>query len=78
MTGEIVADRVVIRGAAAADLPAVEALLAAARLPLAGVAEHFADFMVAERSGRVVGVVGLERYGDAGLLRSAVTARRPR
>jgi amino-acid N-acetyltransferase len=30
------------------------------------------DFLVAEESGRVVGAVGLEVYGDCALLRSAV------
>ena len=74
MTGETVVGGAAIRAAAAGDLASIESLLAAAKLPLSGVAEHFANFIVAERAGRVVGVIGLERYGDAALLRSAVTA----
>ena len=55
----------------AADLPVVVALLEAARLPTAGVADHFphAYAVIRPRAG-VIAVAGLERYGDAGLLRS--------
>lgn len=66
-----------LRTAAAADLGAVERLLAAAHLPTAGVAALFerraADFVVAEdpaMPNEVVGVAGLEVCGDAALLRS--------
>jgi N-acetylglutamate synthase-like GNAT family acetyltransferase/2-polyprenyl-3-methyl-5-hydroxy-6-metoxy-1,4-benzoquinol methylase len=61
--------------AAPADLEPVVALLTEAGLPTAGVAEHFADFAVARADGRVIGAIGLERYGAAGLLRSLVVAR---
>ena len=74
MTGETVLDGAVIRAAVAGDLASIESLLAAAQLPLVGVAEHVAEFIVAERAGSIVGAIGLERYGDAALLRSAVTA----
>jgi amino-acid N-acetyltransferase len=60
-----------IRAADAADLPAVLALLGNAKLPTAGVADQPSQFIVAESEGRVVGVVGLEIYGDSALLRSA-------
>ena len=63
---------VTVRAAGAADLPAVAALLEAAGLPLAGVPRSLADFLVAEDGGRVVGAIGLEPYGAAALLRSAV------
>lgn len=68
------------RPATAADLPAVERLLAAAGLPTAGVADVFArhppDFVVADAPGapgapgELVAVAGLEVCGDDGLLRS--------
>jgi amino-acid N-acetyltransferase len=45
-------------------------LLAEAELPLDGVAERFSEFLVARAGGRLVGVVGLEVYGDSALLRS--------
>ncbi|HET9984487.1 MAG TPA: arsenic resistance N-acetyltransferase ArsN2 [Longimicrobiales bacterium] len=61
---------VVLRPARPEDLPAVEALLEAALLPTAGVAEWLPRFVVAERAGRIVGVAGLEVYGADGLLRS--------
>jgi len=61
-----------IRSAAASDLPAVLALLEQAGLPSAGVAEHLERFWVLEVDGQVAGAVGLELYGDSGLLRSLV------
>lgn len=64
----------IIRPAARADLGAVTALLAAATLPVEGVAEHFASFLVADLNGTVIGAMGLELYGETGLLRSAVVS----
>lgn len=60
-----------IEVAASTDLPAILALLTSAGLPVAdvGPASH-PDFLVARRDGCVAGVVGLERFGDVGLLRS--------
>jgi N-acetylglutamate synthase-like GNAT family acetyltransferase len=64
-----------LRSARPDEPAAVEALVSAAGLPAAGIADGFrdgsADFIVAERAGRIVGVIGLERYGEYGLLRSA-------
>jgi amino-acid N-acetyltransferase len=59
-----------IRPADASDRAAVERLLVLAELPVAGVAESFGDFFVAEIPGGVVGVAGLEIHGDDGILRS--------
>lgn len=56
------------------DLPAVLALLEEVNLPTEGVAEHFADFFIARANERVVGCVGLETYGNYGLLRSLAVA----
>ena len=61
-----------IRVAAPADFAGVVRLLEAAELPTAGLEPALPDFLVAEEGGRVVGVVGLEVYGDCALLRSAV------
>ena len=69
-----VAPRVVVRGAEPDDWDRVAALLSASSLPLDGAREHLANFVLAERTGTVVGCAVVERYGDAGLLRSvAVT-----
>lgn len=63
-----------LRAARADDLAAVSRLLTDAQLPLDGVAESLADFIVAESEGALVGVAGLERCGRHALLRSvAVT-----
>ena len=61
--------------AAASDIPAVETLLSAAGLPLAGAAEAIAAGGVVARDGEaVVGAAAVERFGTAGLLRSVVIA----
>lgn len=63
-----------VRPARSADYPAVAGLLVAAGLPTAGVSPSLPDFMVAEADAGVVGAIGLEVYGGAALLRSAVVA----
>jgi amino-acid N-acetyltransferase len=60
-----------VRPATPTDLPAVEDLLTRSDLPLDGVRESLPSFVVAERDGKLVGVAGLEKCGDDGLLRSA-------
>ncbi len=57
-----------------ADVPAIEALLTDADLPLDGAATAFATGVVARAEGRIVGAAALEPYGEAGLLRSVVVA----
>jgi len=64
---------ITIRTVAADDLEQVQALLLAAHLPLDGLHEQFGEgYAVAECEGRLIGAEGIERYGEAGLLRSAV------
>ena len=63
-----------IRRARKSDLPAVEELLLASKLPLDGVRDHFTDFIVAEDNNGIEGAVGLEKYESVALLRSAVVA----
>lgn len=61
-----------IRSATDADLPAVEAALRAADLPLDGLRDQFGDrYAVAESNGAIIGVEGIEIHGADGLLRSA-------
>jgi amino-acid N-acetyltransferase len=60
--------------AAAGDLPAIEALLAAAALPLEGAAEAFDLGVVARDGDSVVAAAAVEPYGTSGLLRSVVVA----
>ncbi len=59
--------------AAASDAAAVRALLRASSLPVDGVPDDLAHFLVARsrRDQRLLGVIGLELHGDAALLRSA-------
>jgi N-acetylglutamate synthase-like GNAT family acetyltransferase len=63
-----------VRPARAADYPAVVGLLEAARLPTAGLSPSLGDFLVADAGDLLLGAVGLEVYGSAALLRSAVVA----
>ncbi len=57
--------------AARDDLPDVLDLLRSSSLPVAGVEEHLDSFLVArDEAGRLVGTIGLEVYGEVGLLRS--------
>lgn len=63
---------VTISGAGATAPEELLALLAAAGLPHEGVREGLSGFLVArDVSGRLVGCIGLERYGELALLRSA-------
>lgn len=66
--------QVVVAQSTVSDLSAVLTLLEEVNLPAAGVAEHFADFLIARANERVVGCVGLETYGSYGLLRSLAVA----
>jgi len=60
-----------LRTALESDLPAVLGLLHRAQLPTAGVIDVPSHFVMAESDGKLVGVVGLEVYGESALLRSA-------
>jgi arsenate reductase len=65
-----------IRPARTEDRARVGELLSKEGLPLDGVEDHFAAFVVAEDAGEIVGAAGLEVHGDVGLLRSVVVAPR--
>ncbi len=62
----------IFRPAVPADLAAVAELLSENSLPRAGVRDSFDHFMVAEAHGVIVGAIGLEIFGRAALMRSAV------
>jgi amino-acid N-acetyltransferase len=63
-----------VERATPSDVPAVEALLAAAGLPLEGAAEAFENGVVVREGTVIVGAAAVEPYGRAGLLRSVVVA----
>lgn len=65
----------VLRDASAEHFEPIVALLAQAGLPISDLdAGKLRDFIVALDGGAVVGVVGLERFGEFGLLRSLAVA----
>lgn len=64
-----------VRPATSADHAPVAELLRSAGLPLDGLDEQFGPaYAVAVADGAIVGAEGIEQYGTAGLLRSAVVA----
>lgn len=65
-----------VEPAAPADRPIVRSLLTAARLPVEDLnqAEDRLTFWVARIDSGPVAAIGLERYGNVGLLRSLVVA----
>ncbi len=66
------AQLVTIERASPACLEGVLEILSRANLPHDGVEEHLGGFLVARNGGgKLLGCVGLERYGELGLLRSA-------
>ncbi|MGE5587831.1 MAG: arsenic resistance N-acetyltransferase ArsN2 [Clostridia bacterium] len=66
-----------IRRAERGDLDVVIRILQAAGLPVAGVEEHFDEFIVARApDGTIVGVAGVERYSSSALLRSVAVLPR--
>jgi N-acetylglutamate synthase-like GNAT family acetyltransferase len=56
------------------DLPAIRGLLIEAGLPVEDLATCPVQFRVARTGGALAGAIGLEPYGDTGLLRSLVVA----
>ncbi len=60
-----------IETAKRSELPRILELLEEADLPVAGV-DRAESFLVAREQERLVGCIGLEIYGDVGLLRSLV------
>jgi len=63
-----------ITPAVPADLPAILELLAASKLPRAGIDAHVTTTLVARDHSSVVGSAALELYGSAALLRSVAVA----
>ena len=59
-----------IEPAKPADVADIAAVLRSSKLPAEEIAEHLSGFLVARDNTAVVGCVGLERYGDTGILRS--------
>lgn len=64
-----------IESATPADFDALRRLLEAEKLPTEDLdTSRLAGFLIAWRGSGIVGAVGVEPYGDIGLLRSLVVA----
>lgn len=59
-----------IQKARPGEIGEIEKLLKASDLPVEGAREHIDHFFVARDGGSLAGVIGLEQYGEEGLLRS--------
>jgi len=65
-----------LRNAHPADIHDVRLLLKGCKLPDGGIEDQLADaFTVAEQDGAIIGVAGIEIYGDHGLLRSVAVSK---
>ena len=68
-------ENVSITNASNNDLPAILNLLSEVQLPHDGVAENIDNFLAArDASSQLIATIGLERYGNTALLRSAAVA----
>lgn len=67
-----------LRAAVVSDLASIEALLRASDLPVAGVAEHLPNFMVAVDAQGIVACGGIEYHGNFALIRSIAVAAQAR
>ena len=68
-----------LREARPGDWAAIRALLDGAGLPVEDLgADRLAGFLVAEQDATMVGLIGVEVFGTAGLLRSLVVAEAAR
>ena len=63
-----------LRLASAEDADAITRLIASETLPAVEVARWLSSFWVLDDAGTLVGCAGIERYGEAALLRSVVVA----
>lgn len=59
-----------IRAAVPNDFAGIAALLADVELPFDDISPTLDGFFVAERGASILGTIGLERYGNAALVRS--------
>jgi amino-acid N-acetyltransferase len=61
---------IALRPSVRADDPSLRTFLEAAGLPAADVETGRQEYLLAEEDGRLVGTIGVERVGDAALVRS--------
>lgn len=66
---------VTIQPATAADFNSVITLLSAVNLPTTDVNTQLDNFFVATQHGQITGSIGLDQYGQYGLLRSMAVAK---
>ena len=74
MSEVLTGKEVSVRTATPSDRDAVENLLIYNKLPVAGLSPSLEGFLVAEQGDEIVGTIGLERYAEYGLLRSAAVS----
>lgn len=65
---------ILIRAATPQDCAPVAYLLKTSGLPIDDIVSDLSGFLVAEDGGKIIGTVGIENFGDTGLLRSLAVA----
>jgi amino-acid N-acetyltransferase len=63
-------DELMFVPASAADRPAIAALLVDCGLPADDIGDHIGGLVTVQCDGKLIATVGLETYGEVGLLRS--------
>jgi len=62
-----------IQSAAPSDYQAVSEFLSKHKLPIEDIDQELTHFFIVKQQGLPVGVIGMEQYGEYGLLRSMAT-----
>ena len=66
-------ETITIQAAAPSDFKAISELLLMHKLPIEDINQELAHFFIVKQQGLPVGVIGMEQYGEYGLLRSMAT-----
>lgn len=66
-------ETITLQAAAPSDYPAASELLTNQNLPVEDINKELPHFFIVKRKGLLVGVIGMEQYGEFGLLRSMAT-----
>jgi amino-acid N-acetyltransferase len=67
-----------IQRAQSADSDEIFELVREGALPVDGIRDHIRNFFLVREEGTLIGVIGLEIYGEDGLLRSLVVRKQHR
>jgi amino-acid N-acetyltransferase len=64
---------IVVQPASQTDYFSITDLLSAQKLPIEDISRDLRHFFVAKKNEKIIGTIGMEQYGEFGLLRSMAT-----